>query len=125
MATTTRTSRTQAPSTDAQPEIEYIDLPNTAANRQFLKDWSEMKVQKGYWDAREKALKADLDAKTDYKILVRERGDKIFVRLAGAIRMVFTWAERTELDADLLMQGFPEAYEACKRKNIYPTAKTA
>lgn len=122
MATTTSAPRTSAPSTivTEQDGVQYVDLKANAANRQFLKDWAEFKVRKSQVDAEEKRLKAYLDAQTGYKSLERSKGDKIFVRLANVVRLKFTWAERTDTDVDLLMQGFPEAFEATRKKVTYP-----
>lgn len=126
MATTTRTARTQASKTNPtviqDPSVEYVDLPDNAANRKFFADWAEMKANKSYWENREDEMKTELDAKTGYKSLDKVKGEKLFVRLAGALRMKIAWAERTNVDTDLLMQGYPEAYEATKKVKTYASA---
>lgn len=120
---TTRTARTQASSVIQDPAIETIDLPNTAANRKFAADWAEMKANKSYWETREDEMKAELDGKIGYKSMPKKKGDKLFVRIAGAIRFKIGWAERTDTDRDLLLQGYPEAYEATKRVTTYASVK--
>lgn len=127
MATTTRASRTRVSTTKPtvleDPNVEYADLPDTPANRQFLANWAEMKANKGYWETREEEMKAELDAKIGYKSLDKTKGEKLFVRMAGVLRLKIGWAERTDVDRDLLLTGFPEAFEATKKVTTYASVK--
>lgn len=129
MATTKSASRTRVSATKPtvlqDPNVEYFDLPNTQKNQQLLADWAEMKANKSYWEGREKDLKAQIDELTGYKSLDKKKGEKLFVRLAGAIRLKIGWAERSDVDRDLLMQGFPEAYQATKTTTTYATVSAA
>jgi len=124
---TIRTSRTQVSATKPtilqDPTVEYLDLPDTKANRQFLADWAEMKANKSYWEGREEVMKAELNAKTGYKDLNKVKGEKLFVRMAGVLRLKIGWADRTDVDRDLLLTGFPEAFEATKKVITYASVK--
>jgi hypothetical protein len=49
----------------------------------------------------------------------QKKHEKLLVRAAGVIRGTSSWRGRKNTDLDLLLQGWPEAYEACVTENVY------
>jgi hypothetical protein len=63
----------------------------------------------------EKVLKEKLDA-----ILPKlKKNQRMTVRAAGIIRGTLSWRGRTNVDTDLLLAGWPEAYDAVTEKKQY------
>jgi hypothetical protein len=124
MATTTRTRSAKASKTTAAPVLspvpegaEAFDLPDSPASDQLLADFAEARAQKGYWEKREKALKAEVKLKTGAPDL--PENTPLFVRLRGALRLKITWGTRTGNDTELLQNTYPEAYEGTRFSTSY------
>jgi hypothetical protein len=50
----------------------------------------------------------------------QKRTEKLIVRAAGVIRGTRAWRSRKQTDVDLLLEAFPEAFEAAVSDNEYP-----
>jgi hypothetical protein len=95
---------------DPKPQYDdaFVDL--TAKQIKSLNGWSEARQLRLDAEKLEKAYKAELDA-----ILPEVPvGQRIKIRAKGIVRVVVGWRPREGTDRDLLLQGFPEAYEATK-----------
>lgn len=113
MATTTSASRTQASkttNTNAQVEAQIFTLPSTPKSDKLMARLSEAKIQKAYWEKEEKAVKVEIKNAVGAQDLPEYV--PLIIRLRGAIRAKITWGTHRGTDRDLLLQGFPEAFEA-------------
>lgn len=119
MATTTSAPRTAAPTTTTTttPDPTTFDLPASTKSDKLLARFSEARQQALYWEKELKAAKAEIKVAVgasnlpDYVPMI--------VRLRGAIRLKISWGTNRGTDRDLLLQGFPEAFEVTATESPY------
>ena len=100
---------------DNKPQYDDVLVDLTPAQIKVLNAWSETRQLRLDAEKLEKTYKTELDA------LLPEVpvGQRIKIRAKGIVRVVVGWRPRSGVDADLLLQGFPEAYEICKTHTDY------
>jgi hypothetical protein len=115
MATATRAKSASKPAAKTEKPVKdvEVDLPDVAGK--LLAEIAEARLAKSAADRKEKAAKAQLT-----QLLPKhKKRTRLVLKIAGEIRGKVSWRSRTGLDPDLLMQGWPEAYEACKTTSEY------
>lgn len=116
MATTaTRpASGTSKPSTAAPTVTDVeVNLPDEAFA--VVNELAKARLIRIAAERQEKELKAKLFA----MLPEQAKGTKLILKVAGAIRGTVSWRQRSGIDSDLLLQGFPEAYAACQTETEY------
>lgn len=117
MATTaTRpASGTSKPSTAAASEITDVEVTLPDEAYAVVNELAKARLARIAAERQEKELKAKLFA----MLPEHKKGTKLVLKVAGAIRGTVSWRQRSGIDADLLLQGFPEAYDACRSETDY------
>jgi len=111
MATATRTAPATAAKSTTVTDVE-VEVSKKAA-----KAFAQLKTarhDKSEAEAREKAAKQALyDALPKHK-----KGTRLILRQAGQVLGKISWRTgQNRTDLDLLLAGFPEAFEACVTRN--------
>jgi hypothetical protein len=117
MATATRAQRTQKPAaapTRTKP-VQDVDVLVTDEVAKAITDLRTARNEKSLAEKREKDAKEIIFAN-----LPKQGKRKRFILRHGAnILGKVSWRSRDGLDGDLLMQGWPEAAEACKTTSTF------
>lgn len=112
MATATRAQSTTRTS-QQQPSTIEVNLTPTQATA--LNNLRQARLDKKDAESREKAAKAVLLPVLDSQ----PKGVKLILKRGKTLLGQVSWRPRTDLDKDLLLEGWPEAYEAVKRESEY------
>jgi hypothetical protein len=112
---TKKTAAAPAKKAAAAPQTQATEVDLGAKGKRILDKMAEFRQVRLNAEREEKLLKAQL------KELLPEpkKGTKLIVRTGKVIRGTVSWRSRKNTDLDLLLQGWPEAYEQCTSDNEY------
>lgn len=110
---TATAKRTQSPVVKSDTADITIDLPASKRSESIVNRFVEARLSK------RDAEKAYDEAKNALDELLGNpeplvKGQKLIAKLRSVTRVIFVGQERTDVNRDLLMQAFPEAFETCK-----------
>lgn len=116
MTTATRGKAAQQTTTPkAKPALntETIEIDLGVKGKRLLDKMAEFRQQRLAAEREEKILKEQLTKLID-DTLGREQkpSEKLLVRASKVIRGTRSWRRRKNTDLDLLLEGWPEAFEA-------------
>lgn len=124
MATITSAPSAQASTTvNTNPEPLTFTLPASPKSDKLIARFSEARQQALYWEKELKAVKAEVKAAVGAETLPDYV--PLIVKLRGAIRLKISWGTNRGTDRDLLLQGFPEAFEATATESPYQIVSPA
>jgi hypothetical protein len=113
--TATRATRAKQKTTKKAPAIKQVECDLGDEGAKILDAMAEQRQIRLAAQREEKAQKEKLDA-----ILPKlKKNQRMTVRAAGIIRGTLSWRGRTNVDTDLLLAGWPEAYEAVTERKTY------
>lgn len=118
------TATTQTPQiTQSQTDKDQFTFPLTAKQERAVTELAEARLAKASAERREKI------AKDAVKAIVPEhkpmkKGQKIIGLFRNKARLVMSPRGRTNVDGAMLMDAFPEAFEACSSTTYYEQADT-
>jgi len=119
-ATQTRNQPVIIPSNKAG-EFE-VDLP-ASAERKVARLAAAAKAKRDA-DAEYKDAKAQVFALLPEGREPLKAKEKLIIRIRGKMRAIISGRERTNINAGDLMQGWPEAFEACRSVSEYEQVDT-
>lgn len=126
MPTATRGKTTQQTDTKAKAKAPKplnsitIEIDLGDKGKALLDKLAEHRQVRLAAEKEEKVLKAQLAEMIDSGLKKEQkRHQKLIVRAAGVLRGTRSWRSRKNTDYDMLLQAFPEAYEAVVSDNEY------
>lgn len=113
--TATRAASTKQDSKPKVKPVKQVEVDLGDAGKVILDKMAEHRQVRLAAQREENALKEQLQ-----ELLPKmKKNSKLTVRAAGVIRGTVSWRKRKNTDFDLLLQAFPEAFEAVVSDNEY------